>query len=227
MKILSIPARSKINVKLTKSALNTLPKSKCAVLTTVQHIHKINDVAEQLKTKLIGQTLGCNVINALEFSKNVDFFVFVGSGQFHPLYIAYKTNKPVWIWNPFNKKLSKIQDEDILKYKKRRKGALLKFYNAENIGIIVSLKPGQKNLALAEDLQKQTKKNAYIFVTDTLDIHDLENFPFIDCWVNSSCPRLVDDFSMINIDELIEAKILKPLKQVEKPIWKDKRGLDL
>ncbi len=226
MKILSIPARSKTNVKLTAAALKKLPKQKYAILTTAQHLHKINDLAKQLNTKLVGQTLGCNVLNAIKFSKSVEAFLFVGSGMFHPIYIAYKTNKPVYIWNPFNKKLTKLNKEEVERYKKRRKGALLKFLHAKNIGIIVSLKPGQKNLTLAKELKQQTKKQAYIFVTDTLDIHDLENFTFIDCWVNTSCPRLADDISMVNIDELVQAKVFKPKKFVEKPIWTDKRGLE-
>ena len=147
--------------------------------------------------------------------------------MFHPIYIAYKRDKPVWMWNPFNKKLSKLEDSEVIKYAKRRKGALLKFHNADNIGIIVSLKPGQKNLTLAKELEKQTKKIAHIFITDTLNISDLENFPFIDCWVNTACPRLSDDILMVNIDELIEEKVFKPKKHVEKPIWRDKRGLEL
>ena len=130
-------------------------------------------------------------------------------------------------WNPFTKALTKVSEKDVEKYSKRRKGALLKFLHAKNIGIIVSLKPGQKNLALAKQLKEQTNKNAYIFLTDTLNVEDLENFSFVDCWVNTSCPRLVDDFVMINIDELIEAEVFKPKKVVEKPIWKDKRGLEL
>ncbi len=226
MKIISIPARAKIDIKLSKSALSKLPK-KIAVLTTSQHVHKIDDVKKQLNTDLAGQSLGCNVVNALFFKKDVDAFLFVGSGMFHPIYTAYKTSMPVWIWNPFTKVLTKVSEADVDKYAKRRKGALLKFLHAKNIGIIVSLKPGQKNLALAQQLKEQINKNAYIFLTDNLNVEDLENFSFVDCWVNTSCPRLADDVIMINIDELIEAKVFNPKKFVEKPIWKDKRGLEL
>ena len=74
MKILSIPARAKTSVKLTKSALAELPKQRLAVLTTAQHIHKIKDVAEQIETDYFGQVLGCNVLNAIGFSKFVDAF---------------------------------------------------------------------------------------------------------------------------------------------------------
>jgi 2-(3-amino-3-carboxypropyl)histidine synthase len=227
MKIVSIPARCTFDVKLSRKALNDLPKGKCAVLTSCQHVHKIKDVAEQLKTNLFGQTLGCNVINALNFSKEVDFFLFVGSGMFHPLYVSYKTDKPVFVWNPFNKILTKIDDKDVEKYKKKRKGALLKFYSAKTIGIIVSLKPGQMNLALAEELKNNLEKKSFIFVSDTLNFEDLENFSFVDCWVNTACPRIVDDFPMVNIDELIDAGVFVPEKKSEKTIWRDKRGLEL
>lgn len=226
MDVIHIPARSSVSVKLTKSAFDKLPKIKFAVLTTVQHLHKIDDVAKQLSTKFVGQTLGCNVINPLFFKDKVDAFLFVGSGMFHPIYFAYKTDMPVFIWNPFTKILSEVSKDDVKKYEKRRKGALLKFLNAKNIGIIVSLKPGQFNLSLAEDLVSQIDKNAYVFLADTLDTNDLENFTFIDCWVNTSCPRLADDKVMVNIDELIEADVFKP-KNKPKTIWSDKRGLEL
>ena len=74
MKTLFIEARSKINIKLPNSAYSKLPHN-IALLTTIQHIHKIRDVKKQLEkngkkvflikgkhSKYKGQILGCDVI---------------------------------------------------------------------------------------------------------------------------------------------------------------------
>ena len=47
-----------------------------------------------------------------------------------------------------------------------------------------------------------------MFVTDTLDFAELENFPFIECYVNTMCPRIgMDDTirtakPIVNIDDI-------------------------
>ncbi len=69
-------------------------------------------------------------------------------------------------------------------------------FNAfNNFGILVSIKPGQFNLKLAKKIKKileRMGKKAYIFLGD--EIKDLENFPFIEVWINTACPRLKDEF---------------------------------
>jgi len=81
---------------------------------------------------------------------------------------------------------------------------LIKFYSAKNIGILVTTKPGQQYLKKATELKAKLKdKQCYIFISDTIDLNDLENYPFIDSWVNTACPRLSDYSSnIINIEEL-------------------------
>ena len=52
--------------------------------------------------------------------------------------------------------------------------------------------------------KKKKDKNYFIFAFDTLNISDLENFPFIDCWVNTACPRIADERkNMINISDIL------------------------
>ena len=50
-------------------------------------------------------------------------------------------------------------------------------------------------------------KQVYIFVGDILNYADMENFPFIEVWINTACPRIgYDDVTsmpkpLININD--------------------------
>ena len=104
-------------------------------------------------------------------------------------------NKDVFCYDPIHAIMSKIDTAEVERYNKKRKGAYLKFLEAEEIGILVSLKPGQNSFKKAVELKKQLKgKNCYIFAFDTLDFSQIENFPFIECWVNTACNRILDDY---------------------------------
>ena len=60
-------------------------------------------------------------------------------------------------------------------------------------------KKGQGRMQDALKLKKELKdKNVFIFMFETLDFNSLENFPFIDVWVNTACPRIMDDWEKIN-----------------------------
>ena len=226
MKLMHVHAKSNADVRLPVKELAKLSKAynKWGIATTIQHLHKINDVVKQLKAKLAGQVLGCNAFAAEKIANKVDAFLFVGSGHFHPIQIALRTKKPVWLWNPVTKKLGRLEKAVVEKFLQRKKAALVKFFHADTIGIIVSTKLGQKNLARALELKKQTNKKCYLFACDTLDMSEFENFPFIDFWVNTACPRIPDSaVNMINIDDLIEAGVLKLKKErmaYEVPMWK-------
>jgi len=47
-------------------------------------------------------------------------------------------------------------------------------------------------------------KRCFIFVFDTLDANEMENFPFIDFWVNTACPRIADDKDKNNVIDMGE-----------------------
>ncbi len=203
MKIIHIHAKSTADVNLSESALNALP-ARLGVVTTIQHLHKLDEVILQLKEAVKGgQVLGCNVETAKQISDKVDAFLFIGSGEFHPIAIALETDKKVFKWNPLTQKLSVVKDEDVEKYKKRRKGALARFLSSNKIGILVSTKHGQNRIEKAMELAEKKDKEYYIFACDTLNVSDLENFPFIECWVNTACPRIADEKAgIVNVDEL-------------------------
>ena len=92
---------------------------------------------------------------------------------------------------------------------KKQKGALMKFMSSKEVGVLISTKPGQYNTKKAHELEtKFPDKNFYFLLFDTLDFAELENFPFIECFVNTACPRISYDEAdkiikpVINVDEL-------------------------
>ena len=210
MKQLFIEARyrGKINIK----NIDKLPQ-KIGLATTVQFVDQLDDVKKQLKGKKVflgkgkqkykAQILGCDVSAAEKIKDKVNAFLYIGTGQFHPIVLGL-LGKDVYILNPMNGKITKLDKKKIENYKKRKKGAMIKFLSSKNIGVLISTKLGQKySLKKLEFLERKYKdKKFYFFITDNIDINQLQNFSFIEAWVNTSCPRLEEDFSLVNILEL-------------------------
>lgn len=205
MKILHIHAKAVIDIKLPDKELKKLPKN-IGLVTTVQHLHKLADVQAQLPDSIIGgQILGCDVSAAEKINNKVDAFLFIGSGVFHPLAVALKTKKPVFCWNPFVKELRTVDKKDIEAYEKKKKVSLTKFLSSDRVGILVCVKPGQYHLEKALKLKEKGDKDYYLFQFDTLNLSELENFNFIQCWVNTACPRISEDkANIINIDDILD-----------------------
>ncbi len=221
MKLFHIHAKSTVDVKLPETALKKLPK-RLGIVTTIQHLHKIGDVVKQTNGVLAGQVLGCNASNAEKIKNEVDAFLFVGSGEFHPIQVALKTGKKVWLWNPISKNFSLLDEKQIEQYNKLKQGKLAKFMYAKRVGIIVSTKMGQKNLKRACELMKKTDKEYYLFACDEVNVNEFDNFNFIDFWVNTACPR-IENIKIIHIDDLVEAGLLKLGKGCyEVPMWESR-----
>jgi 2-(3-amino-3-carboxypropyl)histidine synthase len=197
MKIIYLPAKSEF-LNIQEKLKEIKIKESFEIITTIQYL----DEVKKLKGyKIAGQVLGCNT----EIIKNskAQAFLYIGTGRFHPLIIAYRTKKKVYIFDPHTSNFSQIKQEDIQNFEKRKIGAMLKYFNADKVGILVSTKPGQYNLKKALEFQKKCKKQSYIFLCNS--ISNLENFPDIQCWVNTACPRIFEDdlgVPIINLEDI-------------------------
>jgi 2-(3-amino-3-carboxypropyl)histidine synthase len=125
-----------------------------------------------------------------------------------------KNNKKVFVFNPFNNKHKILTKDDVAGYEKKTKAALAAFIRAKNIGVLVSTKSGQNRLKEAEDLEnKFPDKDFTILAADTFNFQSLEDFNFIDVFVNTACPRIAYDESekitkpAIDIEELIHLSL--------------------
>jgi len=197
MKTLFIPAKSKVDISVVLKKVKI--KGKIGLITTAQFLNQLPKAKKIIKNSIIaGQILGCNVSTAEKIKNKVNSFLYIGSGKFHPIQAAIKTNKQVYIANPNTNEFSRISKEEIEKKKREQKGKLLKFLASKKLGILVSTKPGQNNLKKALSLQKKLKKESFIFIFNTLNTEELENFPDIDCWINTACPR-IEGKKIVNI----------------------------
>lgn len=177
-----------------------------ALATTVQHIHQFEQMksfferngkkvfAEQGERAMErGQVLGCDAGAIKKVEDKVDAVVFVGSGVFHPLAIDVK--KPVFVFNPYAKKVTEISAERE-RLRKLRKGAITKAFSCRKFAVLLSTKPGQFNLPQALWAKKELKKRGYgcmILVANEFDPMAIGNFMAFDCLVNTACPRIADD----------------------------------
>ncbi len=197
MKKIFIPAKSKKNIGEVLKKVKI--KGKVGLITTIQFL----DQVKNLKNKNFifgGQILGCNIKNAEKIKNKINSFLYIGSGKFHPINIAIKLKKSVYIANPLTNEFSKIKESEIKDYEKKLKGKLSKFYAAKKYGIMVSTKKGQYNIKKALELNKKLK-NSYIFLFDNLDQNEFENFSEIDIWINTACSR-IEGKNIINLEDL-------------------------
>jgi 2-(3-amino-3-carboxypropyl)histidine synthase len=225
MKVVHIEARLKSKVELPQELIGLLPE-KIIVFTTIQLMSSLPVIVKQLEsagkkpmlvktnhTRHEGQLLGCNIEHYSDYTKeDFDAFLYVGDGMFHPKALAWKNEgKKVFSYDPFSDKFSEIKGEDIEQIKKKHKAALSKFLMSNKIGVLITTKPGQHFLKKAQKLKEQyADKEFFFFVDNTFDFGSLEDFPFIEVWVNTACPRIGYDDSirmtkpMINIDDVLK-----------------------
>jgi len=162
------------------------------------------------------QILGCDC-NPDSFEKDLksDMILYLGDGMFHPKALILAVDRPITIFDPISDNIKVVDRKDMQKELMIKKRNLKKFLNAVKIGILVTIKPGQQYFLAAKklkvDLEKEGKK-AYIFIDDTLNPMNYENYPFVQCWVNTACPRIgTDDIvnfsqAMINLRDALDPR---------------------
>ncbi len=201
MKLLFIPAKAKVDLSgiLKKIKL----KGKIGLVAAVQYVHTLEEVQKHIPNSIIaGQVLGCNAEQPYKVRDKVDAFLYIGSGRFHPIAVAMITKKPTYIANPITNEFSEISQKEIDDYQKKKKGKQLMFLSARKVGILVSMKPIQQLYQKALELKNKLKdKESFIFVTNTFDASQFENFNDIDCWINTACPR-IEGKNIINASDL-------------------------
>jgi len=202
MKILFIESKLKNIEKSTLSNKEIAKLSKKLFLAySIQYKELAYNIAKQLKKQgikieKIQQVLGCSKINT-----NLPILL-IGTGRFHAINLYLQS--PI-IYMLENNKIIQIPKQEIERLRAKRKTALIKFLKADNIGILVSTKPGQNQLNKATKLKQKLKKqgkNPYIFISNNIDTNQFENFQ-IDSWINTACPGLaIDNPNIINLTEL-------------------------
>jgi len=177
------------------------------LVTTVQYVHLLDkakaalesagkkvSVGKPRKAKHAGQILGCDQTAATSVGDDVDAFLFMGTGRFHAFGLAEATDKPVLFLDFESGKIVDMSSE----WRKRtliRMAGIEKAKGCRNFGILVSTKPGQGSIAIAEGVRKRLEskgRSAWVLAMDTITPEKLLGLK-LDCLVNCSCPRLVED----------------------------------
>ena len=212
VKVLYIEARKKAESREKLSIdFSSLPK-RLFLAYSIQY----KNHAEALKKELglhgisvagFQQVLGCTKLSRGLLKESAPILL-VGSGKFHALNLALQSDSPILIYSPESSSISGIDEKELKKLKQKKKAAFSLFLNAQKIGIIVSLKPGQENLRLAEELKKKIlkkypEKKAFIFISNEVNLSELENFK-IGFFINTACPGLFYDSPKIaNADDIM------------------------
>jgi 2-(3-amino-3-carboxypropyl)histidine synthase len=214
-----------INALSTKDISNVVTKAtkylvgkKIGIVTTAQHLHLLNKVIEILKRYTFkpiisagdnrisapGQILGCNFSSGLKIRHIIDSYLFLGSGNFHPLGLLLSTKKPVIVANPYENEVKKQELEDLkTTILRQRYGAIASSKNARKFGILVGIKQGQQRMDLANKIKETIdsfNKKSLIIAMDNFSSVSLQGFNNIDCLVSTACPRIaIDDYLQYKI----------------------------
>jgi len=142
-----------------------------------------------------GQALGCNYTGAEVVAKEVDAFLFLGTGQFHPVGLAFAVDRPVYALDPLRGEIERPIDRAALIRKRQLLVAGVR--DARRWGILVSTFTGQNRSPTALALQERARargRDAELLLFDRLDGRDLEGRAF-DAYVSTACPRIALDDS--------------------------------
>lgn len=208
--VLYIESRSDIDVdEGILEQLGTLPE-RVGLLATIQYldlIPKVRAILESSGRKVFvgvgdrricypGQVLGCNCSSAEAVMDDVDAFLFIGEGDFHPLAAAFGVDKKVLVLNPVSGEVRDMSDvrDRILR---RRFAAIQGAKDAKVFLVLVCDKVGQNRKREADDAVRLIRENgrtAYEVTIEEITPMALMAYR-ADAFVNTACPRIAMDDS--------------------------------
>ena len=216
---------SRSDVTLDDSVMDSLKDlpERIGLLATVQYlglIPVVKAILEKMDRKVSvgvgdrriaypGQVLGCNCSSAEAVIDDVDAFLFIGEGDFHPLAAAFGVNKDIIVLNPVTKEVRNMAEtrDRILR---KRFAAIQSASNAQSFLVIVCSKVGQNRSAEADRIIEKIRTHglkAYKAVLEEINPISLMSYR-VDAYVNTACPRVAMDDSakydrpMLTIPEL-------------------------
>jgi 2-(3-amino-3-carboxypropyl)histidine synthase len=183
-----------------------LPK-RVGLVASVQHLDLLEPLGAALRDHgfeprvgrgdrrlaYVGQALGCNYTGAEEIASGVEAFLFVGTGRFHPVGLAFAVDRPVWSIDPRRGELEAPIDRAGLV--RRRQLLVASVRDARRWGILVSTFVGQNRSPTALALQARARARGHeaeILLAHRVDPADLLGRD-VDAFVNTACPRIALD----------------------------------
>ena len=186
-----------------------LKDTKLGLVGSIQHLHLLPDFHDRLekagydvtipiggaRLSFPGQVLGCNYSGD---DDTIGHYLFLGSGDFHPIGLVLHTGKPLAMLDPYSGNAEEMSLERIERILRQRFGLIMASKDCESFGILIGEKPGQMRRTLAlrmkRILEKHNKKG-YLLALEHIS-PDLIDFYPVDAFVNTACPRIAIDDSV-------------------------------
>ena len=186
-----------------------LKGNKLGLVGSIQHLHLIFDFKERLekagfevevpvggdRLTFTGQVLGCNYSGD---DDTIGHYLFLGSGDFHPIGLVMHTGKPLALLDPYTGDSSEMSLERIERILRQRFGLIMAVQDAQTFAILIGEKPGQMRRTLALRMKKMLAKHGkkgYLLALEHIS-PDLISFYPVDAYVNTACPRIAIDDSV-------------------------------
>lgn len=209
MPVVFLPARSKAPVaEVALRAAEALGVRRVGLVSMAQHMHKLPEARAALeeagfqvlvgdgdnRVAGAGQVLGCNYTTATRL-RDAEGFVYVGTGDFHPLGLALAVDKPLAIADPQSGEVRTVTDlrDKVLR---KRFAQIAAARDARRFAVLVCPKVGQMRLKMAMSLVEQIRakgRSAVLVALDYVTPDALQYFRHLDCWVSTACPRIAID----------------------------------
>ncbi|MDP7328376.1 MAG: diphthamide biosynthesis enzyme Dph2 [Candidatus Thalassarchaeaceae archaeon] len=186
-----------------------LTGTKLGLVGSIQHLHLIFDYKERLEAAgfevevpvggarltFPGQVLGCNYSGDQD---DIGHYLFLGSGDFHPIGLVLHTGKPLAMLDPYSGDAEEMSFERIERILRQRFGLIMACDKAQSFGILIGEKPGQMRRTLALRMKKMLEKHGkkgYLLALEHIGPELIDFYP-VDAFVNTACPRIAIDDSV-------------------------------
>ena len=138
-----------------------------------------------------GQVLGCNYSGD---DPSIGHYLFLGSGDFHPIGLVLHTGKPLAMLDPYTGEAEEMSLERIERILRQRFGLIMSVQEANSFGILIGEKPGQMRRTLALRMKRlaQHGKKGYLLALEHVGPELIDFYP-VDAFVNTACPRIAID----------------------------------
>lgn len=186
--------------------LAPLTGTKLGLVGSIQHLHLLPEFHDRLekagfeveipiggaRLSFPGQVLGCNYSGD---DDSIGHYLFLGSGDFHPIGLVLHTGKPLAMLDPYTGDAEEMSLQRIERILRQRFGLIMASGEAQKFGILIGEKPGQMRRTLALRMKRMLEKHGkkgYLLALEHVGPELIDFYP-VDAFVNTACPRIAID----------------------------------
>ena len=186
--------------------MTPLKDTKLGLVGSIQHLHLLPEFHDRLeqagfdvtipmggaRLTFPGQVLGCNYSGD---DDTIGHYLFLGSGDFHPIGLVLHTGKPLAMLDPYSGDAIEMSFQRIERILRQRFGLIMSSMDAQKFGILIGEKPGQMRRTLALRMKRLLEKHGkkgYLLALEHVGPELIDFYP-VDAFVNTACPRIAID----------------------------------